>query len=385
MLRNEQRTLSYFGAIVAVALLVLALASTSFAWADEIDISDTDMPDVELSEEATQELDQLQAQIESTANDYDEAVAKVEELTGKIEATQTRIDEINEQLPGRQATAAGALKTLYVLQSEGYDIITLALSSENLTDFLRQVDYIDCIHQHSASEIAKLDALRLELEETQTQLAKDKADADTAAERAERAMEQAKAARQEAQERALAEAQAEMEANEAAMAAAAAAAAEAQAAGGDSEAVAAAAQAAYTNAGGSTSAAASLAAVNWDMSKEEFVSEWSGRLNSYLSGTAMAGQGENYAEAAWKYGVDPRIGAAVSTVESGTGAVNFRSYNAWGWGNYSYSSWDEAIDSWTSGYAKGYSNNVTAEDAAKYCPPNSGEWQRQVINNMESM
>ena len=352
MLRIEQRTLSYFGAIVAVPLLLLALASTTFAWADEIDVSDTDMPDVELSEEATLELDQLQAQIESTANDYDEAVAKVEELTTKIEATQTRIDEINEQLPGRQATAAGALKTLYVLQSEGYDIITLALSSENLTDFLCQIDYIDCIHQHSASEIAKLDALRLELEETQTQLAKDKADADTAAERAERAMEQAKAARQEAQERALAEAQAEMEANEAAMAAAAAAAAEAQAA---------------------------------DMSKEEFVSEWSGRLNNYLSGTAMAGQGENYAEAAWKYGVDPRIGAAVSTVESGTGAVNFRSYNAWGWGNYSYSSWDEAIDSWTSGYAKGYSNNVTSEDAAKYCPPNSGEWQRQVINNMESM
>lgn len=389
MLHTKQHALAKTWVVFAALVFVSALVAAQFAWGDEAEDLDAALADMTLPEETSEELASLQAQIESTAADYDEAVARIEELQGKIDENQTRIDEIIAALPGQQASAASALKSLYVLQSEGFDIISLALESNDLNDFLQQVEYIERIHQHSAIEISKLDSMKTELEETQDQLSKDKEEADTAADRAERAMEQAKNARKEAQEHALAEAQAEMEANEAAnqaaMAAAAEAAAAAQAQGADSEAVAAAAQQAFTSAGGSTSAAASLSAINWDMSKEDFVSEWTSRINEYLDGTAMAGQGENYAEAAWKYGVDPRISPAISTVESATGSVCFRDYNAWGWGNSSWSSWDEAIDAHVSGYAKGYSNNVTAEDASKYCPPNATEWQNQVINNMESM
>lgn len=381
MQKIEPGKVSSLWLLAAAFLFALGVCVSQLAWADETEVV--------LSNDVEEELSNLQAQIESTAADYDLAIEKIEELQGKINENQARIDEISDALPGQQAMAAGALKALYVLQSEGYDIISLALSSDNLADFLKQVEYIDCIHQHSTGEISKLDAMKAELEETQDQLAKDKAEADTAAERAERAMEQAKQARQQAQEKALAEAAAEAEANaaanEVAMAAAAEAAAAVQAEGGSAEEVAAAAEQAFTSAGGSASAAGSLSAVNWDVSKEEFVSEWTDRINDYLSGSAMAGQGENYAEAAWKYGVDPRISPAISTVESATGSVCFRDYNAWGWGNSSWSSWDEAIDAHVSGYAHGYSNNVTMDDASKYCPPNAAAWQSQVINNMESM
>ena len=378
-------------ATLAVALLVLAFLCVQSAFADE--------PEVVLNDQVTEELSNLQAQIESTAADYDQAVARIDELQGKIDTNQARIDEINAALPGQKASAAGALKLLYVLQAEGYNIVNLALSTDNLTDFLKQVDYIDCIHQYSTGEITKLDSMKDELETTQNQLEKDKEEAETAVDRAARAMEQAKAARQQAQEEAIAQAKAEAEANaaanaaaeEAALAAAAEAMAAVQAEGGDqaaaTQAAQEAAQEAYVEAGGTTSAAASsaLSAIDWDVSKEDFVSEWTDRINDYLEGSAMAGQGENYAEAAWRYGVDPRISPAISTVESATGSACFQDHNAWGWGNSSWSSWEEAIDAHVSGYAHGYSNNVTMEDASKYCPPNAGEWQSRVIDNMESM
>ena len=53
-------------------------------------------------------------------------------------------------------------------------------------------------------------------------------------------------------------------------------------------------------------AVASLPEVDFSVGKEAFVSEWTSRINAYLAGSPLAGQGATFAEAAWSNGVDPR-------------------------------------------------------------------------------
>ena len=117
--------------------------------------------------------------------------------------------------------------------------------------------------------------------------------------------------------------------------------------------------------------------------KEAFISEWSARIDAYLAGSPLAGQGRTFAEAAYEYGCDPRLSPAISTVESSTGRVCFRPYNAWGWGNSSWNSWEEAIWAHVAGLASGYGGQLTYAGAQKYCPPNAAHWYSSVLANME--
>lgn len=89
-----------------------------------------------------------------------------------------------------------------------------------------------------------------------------------------------------------------------------------------------------------------------------------------------------------KYGIDYRLVAAISIMESSGGMYDFRSYNAWGWGNFSFSSYDQSIDA-MSGYLKSEYINLGLTSpftiAPKYCPPNSYHWAAAVSSYMEQM
>ena len=73
-------------------------------------------------------------------------------------------------------------------------------------------------------------------------------------------------------------------------------------------------------------AVASLPEVDFSVGKEAFVSEWTSRINAYLAGSPLAGQGATFAEAAWSNGVDPRWSPAISNTESSKGAHCFLPY-----------------------------------------------------------
>ena len=71
------------------------------------------------------------------------------------------------------------------------------------------------------------------------------------------------------------------------------------------------------------------------------------------------------------YQVDPRLSPAISTIESGKGAVCAASHNAWGWGGpggwRSWGSWEEAIEGHVSGLANNGYASMGAEECARYC------------------
>ena len=90
---------------------------------------------------------------------------------------------------------------------------------------------------------------------------------------------------------------------------------------------------------------------------------------------------EKFVEVANKYGLDYRLLPAIATVESSGGKNNFRKYNAWGWGNKSFSSFEEGIEVVGRGLKTGYidkGRDTVEEIAPVYCPPNYKNWARSV-------
>jgi len=143
----------------------------------------------------------------------------------------------------------------------------------------------------------------------------------------------------------------------------------------------AAAQAAKAEAAGSEGIT-SLSDVDWTVGKTAFIQTWAERIDAYLAGSPMAGQGVTFAVAAWENVVDPRWSPAISNTESSKGLVCFASYNAWGWGSSGFSSWEQAINTHVAGLSEGYGYTISTWAARKYCPPNSANW---LVNTLSEM
>lgn len=122
--------------------------------------------------------------------------------------------------------------------------------------------------------------------------------------------------------------------------------------------------------------------VDFSIGKDAFVSEWGERIDQYLKGSPLYGQGKTFADAAFENGIDPRVSPAISNTESSKGAICFRPFNAWGWGSSGWSSWEEAINAHVKGYAKGYGYTVSVSGAQTYCPPNWNHWYSSTTSQM---
>ena len=124
--------------------------------------------------------------------------------------------------------------------------------------------------------------------------------------------------------------------------------------------------------------------------EKERIAERAKRIKEYLAsrGAPLAEYAEEIVIAGEKHGVEPELIAAISIIESGGGKTNFRAYNAWGWGRQSYRSWEEAIDKYAEGLARGYiakGADTPSEIAPIYCPPNRYAWARNVSNVLNAL
>ena len=112
-------------------------------------------------------------------------------------------------------------------------------------------------------------------------------------------------------------------------------------------------------------------------------------IRKFLEGknSPLAAYAEDLVDAAREYGIDYRLVAAISIVESSGGLYNFRPYNAWGWGKSGFENWKDAIWSVSKGlgnyYAKGL--DTPYEIGRVYCPPSSDSWSRKVSSLMRKI
>ncbi len=330
----------------------------------------------------------LERKVQESASAYDAAVAYQDELASQISGLNATIADLEEKLPAQQAECDESLVALYKYAYDSGSVVQMLIDSKSIIDMLSLVDQYNWVIEHHVNAIEQTVQMKNELESSRTQLASDKAAADTAANDAANALSTAKAARQKAAEEAAAKQKAEAEAaaqqkTEAEQKAAAAEQSGDTQAAAEAQSEVAAAEAAQEAGGGGGSSSGN---VDWSSDKTAFVNEWASRIDSYLSGSPTAGTGKYYAAAAWDNGVDPRWAPAISCIESTKGAYCFRSHNAWGYGSSGFSSWEEGINTVVRGLGSSlYGGHLTQEAARTYCPPTWQDWYANVSSEMSKI
>jgi hypothetical protein len=112
-------------------------------------------------------------------------------------------------------------------------------------------------------------------------------------------------------------------------------------------------------------------------------------VNNYLikRNSPLAPYSEEIVKAANAYGIDYRLLAAISIIESSGGQHTFRPYNAWGWGKMTFANWTEAIWTVSEGLGNYYKRGMTTPRtiAPVYCPPNATNWANNVQSVMNTI
>lgn len=385
MLFNTTRTAVTVFTAAAVALGGIAVSASPCAFADGGDTG--------------AEVSELQQRVEKTAAAYDEASQKVDDLQQRIDDNNADIAKIKKELPQKQQDAAAAMEAMYKMDNQKSGILDMIFNIDSLDELIKTADYLTTIQDRNADALDALSKSEQELQQKSDQLASDKKQAVQEKEAAKKASDDAIAAREEAQKKA--EEQAAKEAAEAKAAAKKAASqkSSSSASGASKSSSPASSSSAKSSAGASSkksssssssgesapSGAVSTGDVDWSVGKSAFISTWTKRIDNYLAGSPLAGQGSTFATAAWNYGVDPRWSPAIAYTESSLGAACFKPYNAWGWGSSGWGSWEEAINAHVAGLAHGYGSTISITAAQKYCPPNWQTWYNRTLFQMNSI
>ncbi|WP_246060688.1 coiled-coil domain-containing protein [Enorma burkinafasonensis] len=332
-----------------------------------------------ISAETQAQLESAAQAVEDSAAAYDEAVANLEELQAQIDENTAAIAELQEQLPVQQEAASEAMREMYKYQTGSNQLVTMVLNSESMSDFITTCVYMDEIQASNVEAIEELNATQSELEQTQAELDEQKRQLEEQQQAAADALAEAQQLRADAQAQAEAEAALELAAALAAQDTSPAESTEDS--NGDNP---------YNTANQSGQTANTVVtggAVNWNMSREEFIAEWTGRIDAYLAGSPLAGHGATFATAAWDYGVDPRWSPAISCIESTKGRYCANTCNAWGWtaaggGFRAFGSWDEGITAHVRYLRNMYGPTLTVAAAQRYCPPTWQDWYNKVGSQM---
>lgn len=284
-------------------------------------------------------LEELAQKVEETTAAYNEAVSEQERLASEIESTEAQIAELEEKLPGMQEKAGEVVVGLYKQGDTGIMLLDAVLGARSLSEAIKYYEDYNKVLDFQMGLVKEANDAKSELAADKEKLEEDKAASDEAVAAAKSALDAAVSARTAAQ------AEAKAQATGSALA-------------GD---------------------------IDWSLPRDEFVAHWGERIDAYLSGTKLAGHGEDFADAAYQNGADPRWSPAISRIESGCGAACFRPYNAWGWMGRSFGSWSEAIYAHVK-YLAGplYGGYLTPKGAATYCPP-GGPWYSKVAAEMNKI
>ena len=311
--------------------------------ADDDEADGEDLPDY-----AAMSLEELKDEVDAKTLERDEVKDLLDDLGGQVAENQTRLNEATARLTVDQAAAEHAVSARYKAQRLYPTLVDALLCAQDWQSFIEGIDYIEAASEASVDKVATLRKEVASYEREALWLSAETKAAEKHLERVSAELEAATEARDEAQRKADMVANAHLEPDDA----------------------------------------------DWDSSKDDFVEEWGSRIDEYLEGSPLEGQGDTFAEAAWKNHVDPRFSPAISNIESGKGSVCIRPHNAWGWGAAepdpaglasSWSSWEDAINDHVSGLAEGYGYTVSIEGAKKYCPPNWELWYATTVDQMNSI
>ena len=248
--------------------------------------------------QATQDqLSAAQQKIEAATSAYNDARTKLDDLQKQIDSNEASIEEIEAKLPEQQAKASSAMRDLYKYQKGTNPIVSFLVNAQSLGEFITTCKYTNQITSSSVDEIEQLNNMQPNSSRTRLSSSRPSLSLRQSRKNAEDALAQAQQLRSEAQAKAEQENAAELAKLEADKAAAAEKLSGEGVSGSNSS-----SQATNTN----TTIDTTVNNANTGSSDyDSFINEWTSRIDNYLAGSPMAGQGYNFAVAAWNTGVDP--------------------------------------------------------------------------------
>lgn len=345
-----------------------------------------------------------ESEIEKLTDTYEEKRTALEEVNGKIAELQAQIDEVEAELPAQQTRSDAGLKQRYIMQSNPLIIVDSLLSSGTLGEFIKQTEYLEKASNANLREYNRLRDMRDQLDRARAEQTRLREEAESQFDEAQAALREAqdKRSADQASAQALAVSQAatmggansidkkeeEKDDDKSKESKSSKNSKDAKVDEKDDDKNSEPQIEATTDTTGIDDG------IDWHVDRDVFLDEWSARIDEYLEGSPLAGQGASFAAAAWKYGVDPRWSPAISNMESSKGAYCIRPHNAWGWGAadsdpyglaLEWKSWEEAIDAHVKGLADGYGYTISMGKAKTYCPPNWQRWYNTILHDMGSM
>ena len=320
--------------------VALLLALPAVAFADDDLASVTDFSSLSLAD--------LKKVVSAKAKRHEEAKERLNTLDSRLASVRKQLNRARAEIDEVQELAERSVRERYKVQRQYGTLLDALLCAEDLDSFIAGVEYIEAASKASVVELTDIRREIEECKEEEVELEEERATADERLALYKADLEEAVKARDEAQRKADLVTKAKLKPDGA----------------------------------------------DWKSGEKAFVDEWGPRIDRYLAGSPMSGQGDVFAEAAWKNHVDPRFSPAISNIESGKGQICIRPYNAWGWGAADsnpyglakeWSSWEEAINAHVSGLAEGYGYSITQKGARKYCPPNWELWYATTVDQMNSI
>lgn len=143
---------------------------------------------------ADEEADQLEAQVKSSADAYNDAILRQEELTAEIAELDARIAELEAKLPAQRERSDESIRALYKYEYDSSSVLMMLLESKSVTDMLAIVDSYNWIIEYNTSEIQRAIQMESDLRNARQQLETDKADVDKAAQDALTSLQEAREA-----------------------------------------------------------------------------------------------------------------------------------------------------------------------------------------------
>lgn len=327
--------------------------------------------------------------IEKADAEYREARTACVKMSAKAFCLAQRANVLEDLLPAQQERSDDAARALYKQQSSHYTTIDMLLDSQSLDEFIAQTEYIDRITRANAEEVKRSKELEERVDAARSEVEAVRAESEAKMQEANASLEAVYEIRTLRQREGIAKAQAEASRGVSVSSTSSSSKNSKESSSKSSE------KEESDSAETLTGDASGLDdGANWHATEDEFVAEWAPRLDAYLEGSPLAGQGKNFAKSAWKYCIDPRWSASISTIESGKGSICIRPHNAWGWGAADsnpaalaaeWPSWEAAIDAHARGLSKGYGYTITMSGARTYCPPNWLKWYNITLSEMSSI
>lgn len=165
------------------------------------------------------DLEALQEKAIAAGDTYQQAQDKLERINAQVADNQSKVEELESQLPGQQEKAALAIKAEYKLSQEQGNLISILLESQDFSDFVTKLYYMDSVTKSNLGDIEALSKASSELHDTQAQLESAQQAAQQESDAAKQAYEDAQQTAAAARKKAMEEAAARQAAYEAQQAA----------------------------------------------------------------------------------------------------------------------------------------------------------------------